>query len=137
MRTLGGAVATAVYTTVLINEVTDNIKTKVVGYLIEAGVAPTSLPAVLEAVGHRDMESPALQALSVAVLEGVVYQEKLAWAGAFRMVYLVGIAFGGIAVIAAMFSRDVYHLMTNKVEVQLGDPTFVHSKKHTDEKVAE
>ncbi|KAJ5638385.1 hypothetical protein N7490_008264 [Penicillium lividum] len=122
MRSLGGAVATTIYSTILLNKATENIESKVAGYLTKEGVSTARLPAILDALesGSGNITSAVFQGLSPAVLAEAMHQEKIAWSDTFRVVYLVGIAFGTTATICAAFSRDVFHLMSNKVEVKLG-----------------
>lgn len=129
MRSVGGSVATAVYSTILINQVTKNTA-QVAGTLILDGVAPTDLPTVLGALALGDLRSPALTSLPADTLTDAIYAQKVAWSGAFRMVYLVSIAFGSIAVICAACSRDASRLISNKVDVQLKG-AYV-TRKHDD-----
>lgn len=50
-------------------------------------------------------------AIAAAVGDGV----KLAYTHSFSTVYLASIAFGGLAIIATLFTSDIDHFLTNYV----------------------
>ena len=126
VRSLGGSVATAIYSTILTNEITENLPKYIAPVLIGNGVAPQDLPATIGALVAGDLTSPAIKALAPATLDAALEQQKYAWAASFRMVYLIGIVFGALGTICAAFSMDVFPLMSNKVDVQLQGATFSH-----------
>lgn len=49
--------------------------------------------------------------------EGVVYAGQIAYASAYKYVYLVSIAFGAISIIAACFLGDIGQFMDDHVAV--------------------
>jgi hypothetical protein len=126
MRSLGGSVATAIYSTILTNEITENLPKYIVPVLVANGVALQDLPITIGALVAGDMTSSAVTALAPATLNAALEQQKYAWAASFRMVYLIGIAFGALGTICVAFSVDVFHLMSNRVDVQLKEATFAH-----------
>ncbi|KAK7204237.1 trichothecene efflux pump [Myxozyma melibiosi] len=116
-RSVGGTVATVVYTTVLQNDVSSRIGTVVGTALAKAGLPTDEIVNVLYALVEGDQS--ALASISPNILAAGEYALKLTYAHAFKMVYLVSIAFGGVGMICAAFSMDVDHLLTSQVDVTM------------------
>ena len=129
-RSLGGAVGTAVYTTILSNRLTTNLTPDVAVPLIKAGVSVNTIPAVLGALLGGEASSPALAALTPTQLMTAAMGIKNAYAGAFRVVYLSTIAFGVIGLVTVSFVANIDHLLTKKVDIKLEEGAIVHG--HTD-----
>jgi hypothetical protein len=123
-RTVGGSVATTVYTVILQNDIKNHGAKKVALALAEGGVPLPSLLPVVTALLGGDQTDPALEAAFVAhpqaILAGVAAL-KQAYAHAFRIVYLVSIAFGTLGTICAAFSLNVDKLLTRHVDVTLDE----------------
>jgi len=123
-RTVGGSVATTVYTVILQNDIKNNGAKKVALALAEGGVPSTSLLPVVTALLGGDQTDPALDAAFVAhpqaMLAGIAAL-KQAYAHAFRIVYLVSIAFGTLGTICAAFSLNVDKMLTRHVDVTLDE----------------
>lgn len=58
---------------------------------------------------------------------------KEAYASSFKIVFLSSISFGGIAIIAACFTKDISHLLNDYVARTLGAPQERQEKAVTDE----
>ncbi|EFX00504.1 trichothecene efflux pump [Grosmannia clavigera kw1407] len=116
-RSVGGSVATTIYSTVLKSRFTTNLIDDAATPLIQAGVAPLSVGGIIEALLGGSPE--ALVGLSPDIIAVAETGIKKAFAHALRTVYLVSIAFGVVGVICVAFSEDVSHLMTNEVDVRL------------------
>ena len=142
-RTLGGAVATTIYLTVLQNRITTDIPKYVALPLAENGTKPSLIPGIILALTSGDVTSPALASVSPKALYAAVTGLKLAYADAFRLVYLISIAFGVIGCVVVAFAANVDHLMTGKVDIKLEEGAHIrantdtgegHIIRHTDEK---
>ncbi|KAF2493645.1 trichothecene efflux pump, partial [Lophium mytilinum] len=132
-RNAGGAVGTVVYTAIYTGQIRKNIKTRVALPLAMAGVAPTSLPAVVGALMGQAPPS-ALAVLSPEQLGLALAGLRQAFIHSFRVVFLSSIAFGVVGTIAACLTKDVDHLMTNKVEMTLDEGAkFTSNKTDTGE----
>lgn len=119
-RNLGGSVGAVIYVSIF----TDRLKHYIMPYLVlplfSAGVDPGSIEgAVLALTGTGPVS--ALAALTPAQLEIGIMGVKLTFSHSLRIVYLSSIAFGVIGTVAVCFCRNVDHLMTNKVEIQLDE----------------
>jgi MFS family permease len=130
MRTLGGAVATTIYLTILNNKLTSNLPKYVATPLAKDGVALALIPDVILALTSGDTTSPVLGKLTPKALFDAVNGLKGAYANAFRLVYLVSIAFGVIGTVTVAFASNVDHLMTRQVDVKLAEGA--HIKVQTD-----
>ncbi|OQU93620.1 hypothetical protein CLAIMM_00102 [Cladophialophora immunda] len=127
-RSVGGSIAQVIYTTILHNKLVSNVATDVAAPLVSAGVPPSTLPTILEAL-LTGISGP-LKSLTPSQLLIATEGLKRANAAAFRVVYLVTIAFGTIGLIAVYFVKDIDHLLTQKVDIKLQEGAIIHS--HTD-----
>jgi hypothetical protein len=120
-RYVGGSVGTTVYEVILTNQLTDNLGKNVATALGEAGLPVADIPAVTEALATGDATSPALALASPAALAAGTIAIKLTYAHAFKIIYLVSIAFGTVGTICAAFTRNVGEYLTNKLDVILDE----------------
>ena len=132
-RGLGGSVATTIYLSILQNKVAGSLAADVGAPLAEAGVPLKSIPAIIEALAAGDTTSPALASISPAALYAAVLGLKTAYAHAFRVVYLVSIAFGVVGTIVVAFAKSVESQMTRKVDIKLDEGAHIHSNMDTGE----
>lgn len=132
-RSLGGAVATTIYLSILNNRVAANIPKDVAAPLAQEGVAPKLIPAVIEALTTGETTSPALAQVSPQALGTAIYGLKLSYASAFRLIYLVTIAFGVVSVVLVAFAADVDHLMTDHIDIKLNEGAHVRAVTDTGE----
>ncbi|KAF2840253.1 fungal trichothecene efflux pump, partial [Patellaria atrata CBS 101060] len=113
------AVMVAVFVTVMTNRLGETIPEQVPPALIAAGLPETSVPDFLAAFN--------VGADALAAVEGVTEQiigvgaEAYKWASAdaYRTVYLVNIAFSGIAILLTWFAPNTDELMSGKVAATL------------------
>lgn len=81
---------------------------------------PAIIGEVIELTGasliNNIAEIPEVKAIPGA-WEAIVYAGQLAYASAYKYVYLVSIAFGGISCIAACFLGDIQKYMDDHVAV--------------------
>lgn len=129
-RSVGGSVATTIYVSILKNKVTTFLPTYLGGALLKAGLPLAKLPGVAAALATGNLTSPALVGVSPTILEAGAYGIKLAYARAFRIVYLVGITFGVLGLICSCFSVNVRHLMTDQLDMKMEEGA--HVRGHAD-----
>ncbi|KAF5004796.1 hypothetical protein FDECE_8735 [Fusarium decemcellulare] len=116
IRSAGGSIAVAVYTTILSNRLATTIPSNVIPAAEEVGLSSGSAPGLLAAISAGDLSSysDAIQAAVAGVL-------PTAYAQAFKTVYLASLGFGGIAIVGCLFSKDAKKHLTNKVERRMHD----------------
>lgn len=111
IRSAGGSVAVAVYSTILSNRLSSTIPNNVVPAALDAGLAPSETSDLLAAVSSKD-----LSAFSDAVREAVAAALPDAYAQAFKTVYLASLGFGGVAIVGCLFAKDAKEHLTSRVE---------------------
>jgi len=132
-RAVGGSVGTTVYSAVLQARLKHNIIQDVALPLAEAGLNPSLLPAVIGALTTGDVTNPALGALTPKMIGIAIEGLKHAWASAFRVVYLVTIAFGVVGTFVVCFSANTDHLLSHKIDIKLAEGAHVHANTDTGE----
>lgn len=118
-RNIGGSIATTIYTVVLTNNVKKHLGVNIATALYKAGLPLADVIPVTEALATQNATSPALGLATLPQLEAGIYAGKLSYADAFRLVYLVSIAFGGLGIICAFWTQNFGHLMIKKLDVKL------------------
>jgi len=119
-RNAGGAVGTVVYISIFTGRLKANVKSRVAIPLAMAGVDPHHLGEVVEALMGQAPPS-VLQLLSPEQLGLAMAGLKQSFIHSFRVVFLTSIAFGVVGTAAAIMTKDVDHLMTDKVEMTLDE----------------
>ncbi|RDW65649.1 trichothecene efflux pump [Aspergillus mulundensis] len=111
LRALGGAVAQAVYVSVLDNEVKKNIPKYVGAAATAAGLPESSLSALLEAVSAGSIPD-GVPGATDSVVAASMAARKIAYSESFRVVFLCTIPFSVILIVASCFvpsMRDLVH----------------------------
>lgn len=119
IRSAGGSIAIAVYTTILSNRLATEIPAAISGPAIAAGLSQSQLPALAKAAQAGKLA--AFPGLTSAVKAAVVRVLPSAYTKAFETVYLASLGFGAIALVGCLFAKDAQKHMTNKVERRMGD----------------
>ncbi|WQF78906.1 Putative sugar transporter, major facilitator transporter Str1/Tri12, MFS transporter superfamily [Colletotrichum destructivum] len=119
IRSAGGSIAVAVYTTILSNRLATEIPAAINGPAIAAGLSQGQLPALAKAAQAGKLA--AFPGLTSAVKAAVVRVLPSAYTKAFETVYLASLGFGAIAIVGCLFAKDAQKHMTNKVERRMGD----------------
>ena len=132
-RSLGGAVATTIYVTILQNKITSSLGPDVGIPLAEHGVPLASIPAVIEALATGDLTSPALASLSPTALLAAVAGLKQAYVTSFKLVYLVSIAFGVVGTVIVCFAKNIDSLMTETVDIKVEEGAHIKVVSDTGE----
>lgn len=110
-RLMGGAVATAIYSAILSNRFADELPKQMAPILSDNAISATSAASLLKAAtlntaaGYKSaLDFPGVTSAVVVATQRAV---KLAYVDAFKMVYLIAVAFGGVATICAAFTKDI------------------------------
>ncbi|GJC91286.1 fungal trichothecene efflux pump [Colletotrichum higginsianum] len=119
IRSAGGSIAVAVYTTILSNRLATEIPAAINGPASAAGLSQSQLPALAKAAQAGKLA--AFPGLTSAVKAAVVRVLPSAYTKAFETVYLASLGFGAIAIVGCLFAKDAQKHMTNKVERRMGD----------------
>ncbi|KAJ0167262.1 putative MFS-type transporter C16A3.17c [Colletotrichum tanaceti] len=119
IRSAGGSVAVAVYTTILSNRLATEIPAAINGPAIAAGLSRGQLPALAKAAQAGKLASfPGLDSAAIAAVARAL---PGAYTKAFEAVYLASLGFGAIAIVGCLFAKDAQKHMTDKVERRMGD----------------
>jgi hypothetical protein len=122
IRVIGGSIGYSIYYNVFLNKFTGFAITSIGGTLVKLGIKdPKAIEAVIGLTGAGLLEEiktvlPPLAANETA-FQAVVYAGQMAYAEAYKYVYYVSIAFGGISIIAACFLGDINQFMDDHVAV--------------------
>ena len=105
---MGGSVATAIYTAILTNRFASQLPIKMAPVISSHSLSPSTAEALLGAAALNTEEAyAAVPSVSPAVIADTVMAVKLAYVQGFKLVYLVAIAFGCLAIIAASFTKSI------------------------------
>ncbi|KAF2168747.1 hypothetical protein M409DRAFT_52771 [Zasmidium cellare ATCC 36951] len=116
LRGAGGVLATAIYSTIFMNRLADNIKDDVAPALVQAGLPVTSVESFLTAV--QSMSQAAIErvpGVSPTIVQVGIASLTQAYAQAFKITWLATISFGGCSIIAACLSRDIDDKLSHDV----------------------
>lgn len=114
IRSAGGSVAVAVYTTILSNRLATTLPETIGPAATDAGLPSSQIGALVAAVKAGTLATfpgitPAIQTAVAAVL-------PTAYSEAYKTVYLASLGFGGIAIMGCLFAKDAQKHLTNRVE---------------------
>lgn len=118
VRTLGGAIATTIYTTVLSNRLGSTIPALVLPAAIGAGLPTTSVPGLLQAL-QGQVPASSVPGLTDSILASATHAFRIANIQAYRSCFYTTIAFGGLGIIGACFvpnrNRNTDHLVAREL----------------------
>ena len=112
IRSAGGSIAVAVYTTILTNRLTTTIATNVGSAAVEAGLAESRVAALVAAVKAGTWKK--LPDITDAIAAAVKSNIPTAYGQAFKTVYLASLGFGGIAIIGSLFTKNAQKHLTSQ-----------------------
>ncbi|CAK1365717.1 unnamed protein product [Cercospora beticola] len=136
IRAAAGVLATAIYSSVLMNKLTEYTASDVVPAVVAAGLPVTSLEAFLTALSTGN--TAALQEIpgvTPAAIGAGAAALREAYAKAFKIVWLATLAFGLLAVVASFFTTNIDDRLSHDVIRRLGAKQKVADveKKEVDE----
>lgn len=106
--------AVSVYVAILQRRIAVNVPKEVTEAAVSAGLPSSSVDAVLGAIGSGSAidDVPGMNPTIAAAVGDAV---KTAYSASYGTVYLASIAFGCIAVLASIFTKDIDQYLTNYV----------------------
>ena len=117
IRGMGGAVAQALYVSVLNNEATKQLAANVPAAAEGAGLSPKAIPAVFAGITSGSFDAvPGITPKIKAAIGGAVVQS---YTSGFRMVFYATIPFSVLLVVAACFVPDMDKYLHNNVAKKL------------------
>jgi Fungal trichothecene efflux pump (TRI12) len=117
VRQVGCSVGFAIYFNVLQNKLAQILAPNVAAAAAEAGLPPNQIPTFLEQFLGGNTTAIASYSASVLLAAGEAVKDS--YVEGFRLVYLVGISFGGTAIIACLFLGDIKKYMVDRVAVDI------------------
>ncbi|KAI9735366.1 MAG: hypothetical protein M1818_006561 [Claussenomyces sp. TS43310] len=139
IRASAGAIATAIYLSILTNKDNSMSAIEIPPAVQAAGLPPSSLPVLFAAIAAGTTQAlEAVPGITPQILVALGVAEEDAFSGAVKIVFLATISFGGVAIIASFFIKDIDHLLTNQVIRKLHHRHLkgTHEAVVTDEKRA-
>lgn len=124
VRFAGGAIATAVYTTILTNTISE----KTAQYVLVAvqGLMPASdIPSLMSAIGTPDLATTFGSDVVAAVTQAMLR----ATTKGLQVTALSSLAFGATGIIACALCKDIDPKMTNKIEVYMENTEYADRNK--------
>jgi hypothetical protein len=122
----------AIYVTILMNKVTENITNNVVPALVQAGLPTTSVKPYLAAVQAGDVQAlEIVPGITKKIVEVGTVAITGAYANAFRITWLATLGFGLLCFLCACGARDIDDKLTHDVIRRLGHG-FVREKEAHD-----
>ncbi|CAK7222137.1 hypothetical protein SBRCBS47491_004767 [Sporothrix bragantina] len=136
LRSAISTVASTIYSVVLTARETTTLSTVVPAALAQAGLSTSSIEAYMTAVseGETATELSKIPGVTSQIIAIGSRAYQVAYADAYRTIFFTSIAFGGMALIVAMFVPNFDALLTNKVATQL-NLSNKEAKVANDEKV--
>ena len=116
VRLIGATIGYAIYFNIL-QKCILNLSTIVGAAAIKAGLPPTDLPVFLDALLGQNITG--IQQFSDSIVAAAQDAFKDTYVEGFKKVYLVSIAFGGSAIIAALFLGNIRKYMVDRVAVDI------------------
>ncbi|KAH7024924.1 major facilitator superfamily domain-containing protein [Microdochium trichocladiopsis] len=121
IRVIGGSIGYTTYYNVFLSKFIGAATTNIGGVMYQAGLTdPTLIGEVIQLTGASLLDEigqlPGI-AGNEALHQTIIYAGQVAFAEAYKYVYLVSIAFGSVSIIAALFLGDIGNYMDDKVAV--------------------
>jgi len=126
IRGSAGAIATAIYVSILTNKDNTLSARYIPPAVLKAGLPESSLPDLFKALAAGTADALAkVPGFNTTVAAALSVAEKDAFSGALKVVFLATISFGCCNIIAACFTRNIDHLLTNDVIRKLHNRSVV------------
>jgi hypothetical protein len=117
VRTAVASVCATVYTTTLKLRLAKTIPANVAPALINAGLPETSVVDFIGALATGEFDN--IPGVNTEITAAGIAANKVAYSQAFKTVFLVSLAFSGLAIICAAFSPNTDSRMTNQISAGL------------------
>lgn len=133
---MGGAVATALYSSVLANEVDKNLPKYVVPAATGAGLPESSVESLFAAITAGDFSK--VPGISPGIIAAVGSALKTAYTSSFKVVFYTTIPFSVILLLSAFLVPDMEKFLSHNVAKKLQDTnseTGSQEKRETSQEV--
>ncbi|KAF7564013.1 hypothetical protein G7046_g157 [Stylonectria norvegica] len=129
-RLIGGAVATAIYTSIQTNQFNKFLPDQVASAANATGFSG-SIPALLKAAQlNKPLAYSAVEGISNSTIAAVKQAVLVSNSKSYRLVYLVAIAFGIVAIAAALSVKSIDKSQrNNEVAAHLENDKHLHTKE--------
>lgn len=123
IRVIGGSIGYSIYYNIFVNKFTPYATEYIGTVLVEGGI--TSIPIITDVIELTGAALPSQIKLipgiagNDALYNAVIEAGQVAYAAAYRYVYLTSIAFGVVATICALFLGDISAYMDDHVAVKM------------------
>ena len=126
LRSISGSLAQAIYSTILNNQIAEQVPRFVTRSALEAGLPQSSLPALFEAIATQSAAAlESVPGMTDSIAQAIAEATVAGYSEAFRYVYYASIAFGGASLIASLFvEADVTKHLTTFVGRRLNGATI-------------
>ncbi|KAK5047700.1 hypothetical protein LTR84_006365 [Exophiala bonariae] len=133
LRSTGGAVGIAIYSSLFSNKISRELVPKVATAIVQAGLPVTSVEAFLVALTSGVPPSVEfVPGITPEIFAAGVDAMKDVYASGFRLIYLVGMAFGLLACLGVCFVGSVDSKLTKQIAVKVDRPHIIsHGKPDT------
>ena len=120
VRTVGGSVAITIYSTLLNSVMTKQAGPRVAEAVLPLGYPLSGLqPLVLNLINENVEQAGQLPNMTPVILDAARTALSETWLKGFHHLYIAAASFSAVSVIAALYSKDVSHNMTDHVAVRL------------------
>jgi hypothetical protein len=117
-RSVGGAIATTVYTTILTNYIKEHEDTNIAKAAVSAGLDIQNGPLLAGALAAQNQTALAMvPGVTPLVIEVSITAIKMIFVIGFRLVFYTILAFGGFGVLCALWTKSVDQYMTKDIDV--------------------
>lgn len=133
---MGGAIATALYSSVLANEVDKNLPKYVVPAATGAGLPESSVESLFAAITAGDFSK--VTGISPEIIAAVGSALKAAYTNSFRVVFYTTVPFSVILLLSAFLVPDMEKFLSHNVAKKLQDTsseTSSQKKRETTQEV--
>lgn len=132
LRSTSASVAGTIYLVILQNRQAVTIPRYVVPALVQAGLPPSSIAGFITGIATGSFEG--VPGISPEIIGAGMSAYKVSSVMAMRTVFLVTVAFGGLAFILTIFCPNLDAKMTNETTVTLHKPKLaIHKHNDTSE----
>lgn len=120
-RSAVSTVASTIYSVVLTARTTKTLSTQIPPAVIGAGLPASSVADYMAAIAAGGTQSllDGVKGLTPEIQAVGTEAYRYAYADAYRTIFLVSLAFGGLGIICSLFIPDIDTLMGNKVAATL------------------
>ena len=121
-RSAISTIASTIYSVVLTNRETSTIPATVPAAVIKAGLPQSSVAGYMEAIaaGGSPKLLAAVPGLTKSIIAVGARAYEVAYSESYRTIYLVSIAFGGLAILCNLFVPNIESYMTDAVATTVG-----------------